>query len=534
MRKFKIFYSWQSDLPGNKTRNFIRECIDEAIDLAQETEAIEAERDEATIGTTGSPDIVATLFSKIDDCDLFVADISLCFTEDQKNEKRSPNPNVLLELGYAVKKLGWSRIICLCNTDFGNQYPFDIAHNRITDYSLEGKSRKEIKSDLSRIIFTNIRDLRNQPPRAKAGFATHILGTYDFEKKKVVQSLRPVKIEKQESYTLHNKELIDDASQLIVEIQELSARVKHSKTEAEEKQVVSEIPSPSLNLQSQYVDAVRLMSESFNATESPVTWENKGEDTTRIKKWLGVEVADDFFELGGLKKKVQILDLHNTIITGTDEEKEKYDKLSKLSYKLLLLDVRTEYLKSFKGMYFLPLAIQNISDVQDQNIRVVITMDEGEIIEPDEHLIWDEFEGLQGYICRNDDDRDDVGIICELFGLEEDGVIHIEDIPYDPSRYMPKAPILTINGFSQPDKTEEDYRQELEEFIASTGGKGFFEFDVKTLLPKECRWLCCGLLIKPTNNTIKLHYQILSSHSTGDLNGSLQLVISGASSQGGC
>lgn len=33
MRKFKIFYSWQSDLPGNKTRNFIRDCIDEAIDL---------------------------------------------------------------------------------------------------------------------------------------------------------------------------------------------------------------------------------------------------------------------------------------------------------------------------------------------------------------------------------------------------------------------------------------------------------------------------------------------------------------------
>ena len=43
MQKFKIFYSWQSDLPGNKTKNFIRECIDEAIDLAQETEAFEAE-----------------------------------------------------------------------------------------------------------------------------------------------------------------------------------------------------------------------------------------------------------------------------------------------------------------------------------------------------------------------------------------------------------------------------------------------------------------------------------------------------------
>jgi len=76
MNKFKIFYSWQSDLPKNQTRNFIRKCIDEAIDLAEESKAIEAIRDEATTGVTGSPNIVTTLFDKIDDCDLFVADIT--------------------------------------------------------------------------------------------------------------------------------------------------------------------------------------------------------------------------------------------------------------------------------------------------------------------------------------------------------------------------------------------------------------------------------------------------------------------------
>ena len=129
MRNFKIFYSWQSDLLGSNAKNFIRDCIDEAIDLAQESEAIEAVRDEATTGTTGSPNIVTTLFSKIDDCDLFIADLSLCFTGDQRNEMKSPNPNVLFELGYAVKAIGWERVICLCNIDYGDKYPFDIAHN---------------------------------------------------------------------------------------------------------------------------------------------------------------------------------------------------------------------------------------------------------------------------------------------------------------------------------------------------------------------------------------------------------------------
>ena len=130
MPKFKIFYSWQSDLPGSVTRNFIRDCIDDAIAFAEESEAIEAERDEATLNTTGSPNIVTTLFSKIDEADLFVADLSLCFTGDVNNQKHAPNPNVLLELGYAVKTLDWDRVICLCNADFGSEYPFDVPISR--------------------------------------------------------------------------------------------------------------------------------------------------------------------------------------------------------------------------------------------------------------------------------------------------------------------------------------------------------------------------------------------------------------------
>ena len=164
MSIFKIFYSWQSDLPGNRTRYFLRDCIDDAIAFAGESEAIEAVRDEATKDTTGSPNIVTTLFSKIDDCDLFVADVSLCFTGDEKKEtdgkeiiKHSPNPNVLLELGYAVKTLGWERIICVCNTDFGSEIPFDFAQNRRTSYRLEGRDKSTVRREVAKIIFDNIK-----------------------------------------------------------------------------------------------------------------------------------------------------------------------------------------------------------------------------------------------------------------------------------------------------------------------------------------------------------------------------------------
>ena len=69
----KIFYSWQSDLPNSETRGFIQSCIDAAAKALRDTVYIEADRD--TKGEYGTPDIAETIFSKIDDCDIFVADV---------------------------------------------------------------------------------------------------------------------------------------------------------------------------------------------------------------------------------------------------------------------------------------------------------------------------------------------------------------------------------------------------------------------------------------------------------------------------
>lgn len=522
MQKFKIFYSWQSDLPRNKTRNFIRECIDEAIDLAQESEAIEAERDEATMGTTGSPDIVATLFSKIDNCDLFISDLSLCFTEDLHHEKKSPNPNVMVELGYAVKTLGWERIICLCNTDYGNQYPFDIAHNRITGFSLEGKSRKEVKSDIAKIIFINIRDLKKQPTRAKAGIATHIIGTYSFVDHAVIERIVPIEISKQERYTLHNEELLVESRRLLAEIQEMTGKIQADKKEkAKSGEVLQQQPLLPVKTRPEFSDVVLAMTDPLKI---PVVWKNIQHDKKRINQWLGSDVTIDFFDVGGLKQTTALFGKQGSSYTGTVDEKLKYEKLKTLSYNLFQLEVRTNYLKTFEGMCFVPLAIQNVSTVQDTDIRVIVQVETGEIIEPNENLICSEYSGLQGLLCRNDEDKAHVGIISELFALTEDGTIHIEDIPFNLAPY-PQAPVITASGLLKPDKTETDYKLELEEFIASTDGRGYYEFDIAQLRPRECRWLCCGMLIKPNDGKIKVHYQIYSARSTGDLDGTLEMEM---------
>lgn len=58
--------------------------------------------------------------------------------------RKTPNPNVMIELGYAIKSLDWDRIILLYDKDFGEieELPFDINHRRITSFSLESCEEK--------------------------------------------------------------------------------------------------------------------------------------------------------------------------------------------------------------------------------------------------------------------------------------------------------------------------------------------------------------------------------------------------------
>lgn len=89
MRK-NIFYSWQSDLPNNTNRSFGEEALKKTIaNLQKDNVHLTIAIDRDVKGAIGSPDIVQTLFDKIDQCHVFVANISFI----NKVGKRTPNPN---------------------------------------------------------------------------------------------------------------------------------------------------------------------------------------------------------------------------------------------------------------------------------------------------------------------------------------------------------------------------------------------------------------------------------------------------------
>ncbi len=96
-----VFFSWQTDLPNKTNRSLIKQSIDNAINnlSAKPLNGIKVVYDESTYGEVDAPDIGETIINKIAKSDIFICDISII--NQMSKFRKSPNPNVLFELGYA-------------------------------------------------------------------------------------------------------------------------------------------------------------------------------------------------------------------------------------------------------------------------------------------------------------------------------------------------------------------------------------------------------------------------------------------------
>ena len=141
---YSVFYSWQSDLPNKTNRTAIQTCIRRAIkSLSDKPTGCVFTYDESTWDIAGTPDIAQTILQKIDKSDVFICDISI--VNNDCTCRKCPNPNVLFELGYATRGLGWDKVICIFNLASGRieDLPFDINHKRVLAYSSESEKYKD-------------------------------------------------------------------------------------------------------------------------------------------------------------------------------------------------------------------------------------------------------------------------------------------------------------------------------------------------------------------------------------------------------
>jgi hypothetical protein len=170
--KYTVFYSWQSDLPNSTNRGFIQDALEKAAGTVAQDDTVNVEPviDRDTAGVAGSPEISQTIFSKIEQSQALVVDVSII--NPGADGRPTPNPNALLELGFGAKALGWERIVMVFNTAFGRieDLPFDLRMRRVLPYEArEGEQdRSAAKKGLTKAFEGALRAMISSSPMLSA------------------------------------------------------------------------------------------------------------------------------------------------------------------------------------------------------------------------------------------------------------------------------------------------------------------------------------------------------------------------------
>ena len=530
-----IFYSWQSDLPGSETRNIIQDSIKDAVRLLRDTVDIEADRD--TKGEFGSPDIAQTIFSKIDDCDIFVADVSaVCRYEatdkdGNKKVKYMPNPNVMLELGYATHVVGWDNVICVLNADYGapEDMPFDIASRRLTPFSLkDGKSKGEIKRYIKGVIQDTVENILENGKRVKTGFSDLRLGCYDDGS--ISNMLHPIEVSNSVSFVKHKTQILDESLKLVEQIRSMKITEPsellntEEASNADEKQTsnATAIIRKDGSVLTPVTSSLKL--NLFKLQRVHIKDEDRNTIIDLCKNYLGIDIYEDtdFFNIGNLERKYDLMSSYS--YEGTKDEENKYDSIMMLEYNLHRVRMLDWYATTFDGLFFIPLAIENASKVYDEDVDVHVKINKGvvEVIIPSKELINPDMRGLEGLIYEED-------VINELLMMPESSDISYDtDISYTLADSLAESQASVRAQFSgagingNPRYNSDDYGREITKYIAMPKAKSNdieFEFSIGSLRAKEKKWLGPALLINPLTDSFHIEYSIKSKHSDGDLSG---------------
>lgn len=509
--ELKIFYSWQSDLPNGETRGLIQDSISSAVNMLRDTVEIKADRD--TKGEYGSPDIVQTIFSKIDECDIFIADVSIVnkystiTDEGESSEvKYGPNPNVMLELGYAASVVGWENVICIINTDYGSpdDLPFDLTHRRLSPYSLKKKTKADVKKYIRDIIMDTVSNLLENGPRVKSNFSNLVVGQYNQDSDEIIKELCSYS-----PYEYFNSiikdQYISSCKKLISEINEIHLGPCIMDEPKEEQKIPSYM--------SEMLGTINLFE---NKPQRVIVTEKEKESIINFSvEYPKIKIEEDFFELGNLKKRVSfhIAD-SGTTYEGTKEEKLKYDKILELDCRIDQMHLTEMYSRTFENYLLFPLAISNISAVTDTEISVSIIVSDINTVTPSRKIINPELKGIEGIVYED-------GMIQKLLLMKENSKIKYDtDISSPAFEYIDPFKRAGINGAHFD---ADDYERELSKYIAEPQGgeKNEYEFYIKTLRPKETCWLGPMIMLKKDFGEICIRYSIKSNKSDGNLSGEM-------------
>jgi hypothetical protein len=157
----RIFYSWLADSCLGDNRMFVLRALNEA--LLQAAERLGVPREQAEVvqcDRFDTPmDISRFVVETIPTCHALVGDISFINVANEDRTRRTPNPNVMFEVGLATQCLGPGKVILVFNTDSGGtaNLPFDVRNHVVLTWS--GKdSPAQLARDLREPVQTVFRN----------------------------------------------------------------------------------------------------------------------------------------------------------------------------------------------------------------------------------------------------------------------------------------------------------------------------------------------------------------------------------------
>jgi hypothetical protein len=160
----KVFWSWQSDTPGNIGRHMIRDVLDSVVQDLKMSSGVdepfrEVHLDQDRKGVPGSPEVARVILEKIEKAAVFVADVTTVGVIPQRSEDAEPkkliNSNVAIELGYALGKLSDRALLMVMNEHYGGRsdLPFDLRSRAgPISYKLEPGASKEAIAEEVRML----------------------------------------------------------------------------------------------------------------------------------------------------------------------------------------------------------------------------------------------------------------------------------------------------------------------------------------------------------------------------------------------
>lgn len=483
---FKIFYSWQNDIDTKNNRSFIEDAIIKA--KKQSHIFIEVDRD--TKNTIGAQDITKIIFDKIDNCDMFIADVSLIGKYNKgtffnKKVKRVVNSNVMIELGYAAAMIGWERIVCIFNEDYGKieDLPFDLRQHRMLTYSLKGKDKKDEKLRLIKQLSDIISDILKEGNSKKKGFAFECLLGFDFinvtTHKEIV------------SYNFANwcKNIVDYYKKEIIDLYNKLSSFKITEIKNEQNQVINS---------SLFAKGVTI--KPFNVE---FVLQN-------LKAYLNIDVTEEYFSFGNLTESLIPTSLTSRSLSGTNDEKNKYYTYNQMYFLLKVYIALLKIINKYENYKVIPLVVYNDSQISDSNVDIALSIDKNsQILSLNEILTNNDINDLKLLL-----EYDVFNKIFYLYEVRSEIKNEYEPYIYDKEDMF--------GNTIEPNKS--DIIEALDNVLISFNDNGDnleFEFTLSELKANTKKWIPKLILVSNDDN-LSIKYKVRSIKSNGNIEGILE------------